>query len=200
LNISGKTEFDNSHGPTAQTGHEQPVAGDRGYRACSTPIEVPTGALLAARGGRLRASAIGSCVVLALVDPASGIGGLAHVMLPGEAPLRQNVQRSKYAKNGIRELAKTMTDFGARPDGLVACIAGGGNVLERPHDTLCEENIHSVVHTLAGLGIALLAQDVGGVLRRSLTFDIDTGEVILTVGDGGPALLWHFNFHDPKRG
>ena len=163
-----------------------------------SPTEVPTGAVLAARSGRLRASAIGSCVVLALVDPVTGLGGLAHLMLPGAAPTRPNTAPFRYAENGVRELAEALSRLGARPDDLVACIAGGGNVLERPEETLCEMNIQSVERTLAALGIPLVARNVGGVLRRSLTLDVDTGEVILTVGDGGSTLLWRTDAPDPE--
>jgi len=34
----------------------------------------------------------------------------------------------------------------------------------------------------------------------SLTLDVDTGEVVVTVGDGGPTLLWRVDVHDRDRG
>ena len=47
-------------------------------------ISVSSGEINACRAeGVLRASAIGSCVVVAAYDAGTGAGGMAHVMLPG---------------------------------------------------------------------------------------------------------------------
>ena len=165
-----------------------------------TPSDVSTGELRAATDGLLRASAIGSCVAVALYDPVVRIGGLAHVMLPGNAPQKQNIERTRYVDDGIRELVERMADIGARPERLDACFAGGGNVLERKDETLCDANVASTIGTLDQLGIALMAGDAGGTQRRSLTIDIDAGRVSITVGDAAPTLLWDFGAREDERG
>jgi chemotaxis protein CheD len=157
-------------------------------------LEVSSGAIGIAASGRLRASAIGSCVGVALCDPVAGVGGLAHVMLPGRAPSSRQSEQAKYAEGGIQKLLGAMLAMGARRRRMVACLAGGGNVLEREEDTLCNANIASVRRTLDRLKIARVAEDVGGTLRRSLTVDVDAGRVLLTRGDGRHLELW------PKTG
>lgn len=152
-------------------------------------MDVATGELRAARGGVLRASALGSCIAVVLYDPSTGIGGLAHVMLPGAAPPGRRSGRTRYAEQGIEELVAAVAALGARREPLVACIAGGANVLERASDTVWEANIASVTRTLERLGLALEAGDVGGTERRSVTIDLNTGRVMCAVGDGAPALL-----------
>jgi len=176
------------------------VAADLAARFVGTPSDVSTGELRAARSGFLRASAIGSCMAVAMYDPVAGIGGLAHSMLPGMAPQRRSSDRTRYVNDGVRELVEALTDLGARRDRLEACIAGGGNVLERHGETLCDANIASGALTLEQLGIALVARDVGGTQRRSLTIDIDTGRVSITVGDGAPTLLWAFGGREGLKG
>lgn len=161
---------------------------------------VSTGEAVAGRSGMLCASAIGSCIAVALYDPVSRIGGIAHLMLPGSAPQKQNVERTRYVDNGIRELLETMVRSGARRERVEACFAGGGNVLEREDETICDANVASTIRTLEQLRIPTKAQDVGGTQRRSMTLDIDAGCVSTTVGDAAPSPLWSFGDRDDKRG
>ena len=39
---------------------------------------------------------LGSCVGIAIRDPATGIGGLAHIMLPDSTEIRNNSNRFKF--------------------------------------------------------------------------------------------------------
>jgi len=158
-------------------------------RSCPT-VEISSGAIGVASRGRLRASAIGSCVGVVLFEPVVGVSGLAHVMLPGRAPSIRQTEQAKYAESGVQKLLDAMIAAGARPCRLVACMAGGGNVLEREDDTLCGANIASVRRTLDRLEIVRVAEDVGGTLRRSLTVDVDAGRVLLTRGDDCSMVLW----------
>ncbi len=155
-----------------------------------TQVEVSTGELRVTKNGVLRASAIGSCVAVTLYDKTTGIGGLAHVMLPGKAPVNHEKEDVKYAVNAIHALVSSMSSLGAQRDTLIAVIAGGGNVLEREFETLCKQNIESVESVLQNLSISLEAENVGGMQRRSLTFDVDMGRVLVTVGDAPPEVLW----------
>ncbi len=88
----------------------------------SLPVEVLTGEVKVAAVGVLRASALGSCVAVAMLDVEAGIGGLAHVMLPGSSPGYRDAKGTKYAEDGIRELIHSMTAQGARLESLVACV------------------------------------------------------------------------------
>ena len=62
------------------------------------PIEVSTGEVRASSDRVLRASALGSCVAVAMLDAEAGTGGLAHVMLPGASPDGQQNEHAKYAE------------------------------------------------------------------------------------------------------
>jgi len=150
-------------------------------------IEVSTGEVRAVSSGVLRASALGSCVAVAMLDAEAGVGGLAHVMLPGASP---GDQRTKYAADGIRELIDAMTAQGAQPEKLVACMVGGGNILARDDDTICEANIRSATQILTEMGIRIVAREVGGRLRRSCALDVSGARVTYTVGDSERRTLW----------
>jgi chemotaxis protein CheD len=152
--------------------------------------DVQTGEVRATSDGVLRASAVGSCVAVVMYDAKVAVGGLAHVMLPGASPDDRKAQPTRYAEDGIRELVRAMTDMGAQIERLAAFMVGGGNILERDDDTICEANIRSVVRVLAEKGIRLSSSEVGGTARRSVSLDVASGRVVYTVGDSGPNLLW----------
>lgn len=154
------------------------------------PIEVSTGEVKTTSEGVLQASAVGSCVAVAVYDSEVRIGGLAHVMLPGASPNDRKAQHTRYAENGIRELVHSMTTLGALPERLVAFIVGGGNILKRDDDTLCEANVRSVTQLLEQRRIRLTASEVGGTERRSISLDVGSGRISYTVRDSGPKLLW----------
>ena len=56
---------------------------------------------------------LGSCVGIAIRDPVTKIGGLAHVMLPDSTEIRNNSNIPKFADTGIEELVRLIVAKGA---------------------------------------------------------------------------------------
>ena len=73
---------------------------------------------------------LGSCIGIALYDPVTKIGGLAHIMLPDSTKMRNNSNIAKFADTGIEELLKRVIKEGASKTRLVAKIAGGAKMFE----------------------------------------------------------------------
>ena len=73
---------------------------------------------------------LGSCIGIALLDPVTKIGGLAHIMLPDSTKMKNNSNIAKFADTGIVELVRRMTEAGAAKSRLVAKIAGGARMFE----------------------------------------------------------------------
>ncbi len=157
-------------------------------------INVYTGEVKA--GGKhsiLKSNGIGSCVVIAAYDSKKKVGALAHIMVPGAAPGKKVSQRTRYAKNAIKELIEQMTHLGADKDRIETCLVGGGNVLNRNDDTICHENLASVVKLLHEKGIKIRQRAVGGTKRRTIVLDIEKGCVFYTEGNSKVMLLWKAN-------
>jgi chemotaxis protein CheD len=140
----------------------------------------------------LIANSIGSCIAVALFDFHKRIGGLAHVMLPGKAPENSGTEKFRYAEDAIKELIKGLKDRGGRKVNMKACIAGGGNVLKRTDDVICQANIDAVMNILKKQRIFIVSSSVGGQVRRSLKFDIETGKVYCSEGDESRQLICKF--------
>ena len=68
---------------------------------------------------------LGSCVGIALRDPITKVGGLAHIMLPDSTAIKDNTNIPKFADTGIVELVNRIVFAGGSKSRLVAKIAGG---------------------------------------------------------------------------
>ncbi len=92
-------------------------------------VGVNSGEVNARKGeGILRASAIGSCVVVMAYDPDHGVGSMAHVMLPGASGDQNPSRKTRYAEDAIQDMMRKMAALGADEARIHACLIGGGNV------------------------------------------------------------------------
>ena len=83
-----------------------------------------------------------------------------------------------------------MEDLEADLARVQICLVGGGNVLGDGHDSPGPAIVRSLTETLDGVGLAPVAEDIGGTRRRSCTLDVAHGCVYYTVGDSTQTLLW----------
>ena len=130
---------------------------------------------------------LGSCVGVALRDPVTKIGGLAHVMLPDSSKIPNNTNIYKFADTGINELVRQLVEAGARKTRLVAKIAGGAQMFAFQNKTdmvrVGDQNVASTKQVLKELGIPIKAEDTGLNYGRTVIFYPETGDfVIRSVG------------------
>ncbi len=155
-----------------------------------TIIDVNTGQVKVCRGNiSLRSPAIGSCIVVAAYDSKTQTGGMAHIMLPHQAPQKAPI-KTRYAHNAIVELRRQMIEEGVNPDDIEVCLIGGGNVLKKENDTICIPNIESATQILKEHNIPIRASVVGGTERKNAFVDITKGTISYTKGDGPKTVLW----------
>ncbi len=123
---------------------------------------------------------LGSCIGIAVYDPALKLGGLAHIMLPDSTQMRNNSNIAKFADTGIEELIKRMLAAGANKRRLVAKIAGGAKMFEVSGlsniGNVGERNALASKQKLHQLGIPLLAEDTGLNYGRTVELYPETGE------------------------
>ena len=124
---------------------------------------------------------LGSCVGVAVVDPSTKIGGLAHVMLPDSTAIKGSTNIAKFADTGVLELVKQMEALGANKSKMVAKIAGGANMFKfegaNPNImNVGNRNVAAVKDVLKKLNIKLLAEDTGLNYGRTVTFFPENGE------------------------
>ena len=127
---------------------------------------------------------LGSCVGIAIRDPITKIGGLAHIMLPDSKTIRNNSNIPKFADTGIEELVRRVVAKGANRGRLVAKIAGGAQMFSFQGGNseavrVGERNVEASKKKLAELKIPILAEDTGKNFGRTVIFYPETGDFII---------------------
>ena len=132
---------------------------------------------------------LGSCVGIAIRDPITKIGGLAHIMLPDSKQFENNANIPKFADSGTKELVRLIVEAGGGRSRLVAKIAGGAQMFtfQNKNDLTAvgERNVIAVKKVLEELKIPILASDTGLNFGRTVEFYPETGDYIIkAVGKG----------------
>lgn len=121
---------------------------------------------------------LGSCVAACIRDPAIGIGGMNHFMLPdGDA---DGGSGARYGSYSMELLINGLLKRGARRERLEAKVFGGGNVLQNfTHNLVGTRNSEFVLRYLADEKITMLAQDLLGIHPRKVCYFPGTGSALV---------------------
>lgn len=126
---------------------------------------------------------LGSCVSVALHDPAASVGGLNHFMLTGSTQLNSNILMEENARYGIfamEILVNEILKLGAKRSSLIAKVFGGGHVLHGPTtNNIPDANIKFALEYLELERIPITSHDVGGTEARKILFFPRTARVLL---------------------
>lgn len=122
---------------------------------------------------------LGSCVGIALYDPITKIGGLAHIMLPDSTQARSTENLAKFADTAIPLMLEDMIRAGAVRSRITVKIAGGAQMFTFTNTTdimrVGQRNADSVKMVLKKMGLRLIAEDTGGNYGRTVELKLDSG-------------------------
>ncbi|MCM1089654.1 MAG: chemotaxis protein CheD [Muribaculum sp.] len=127
---------------------------------------------------------LGSCIGIAIRDPVTKVGGLAHIMLPDSKAIQNSGQNiAKFADTGIEELVRQMERRGALRKRMVAKIAGGATMFSFGGKSDLVQvgacNAEASIKKLRELGIPIVAQDTGANYGRTVIFYPETGNYVI---------------------
>jgi chemotaxis protein CheD len=130
----------------------------------------------------LVAFGLGSCVGVGVYDPAKGVAGLLHAVLP--EPLNgSDMESTKYVGNGIKKLLELMIEKGASKERLIVRIAGGANMLTSPGLSksfdIGTRNIASAQTILEKAKLNIVNQSVGGNIGRTFRVYVAQGKMTI---------------------
>jgi chemotaxis protein CheD len=143
-------------------------------------VRVLPGAHYVTQGDEMIVTLLGSCVAACIRDPAVGIGGLNHFMLPGlphdgkdaaEAPLR-------YGSVAMEWLINDILKRGGQRSRLEVKVFGGGNILIGLRE-IGKANEDFVIRYLKEEGFRIAARDLGGTRPRRIHYFPGTGKVMV---------------------
>mgnify|MGYP000971048775 CR=1 FL=1 len=130
---------------------------------------------------------LGSCIGMTVYDPATRVGGMIHYMLPLSkiSPDKALVKPAMFADTGVPELLKKVLELGASKSRLVVKVAGGSQLMDQ-HKVfnIGERNFLILRKILWKNNILIKAADVGGVISRTVRFELGTGKVTIKSSKG----------------
>ncbi|MDR3568217.1 MAG: chemotaxis protein CheD [Syntrophobacteraceae bacterium] len=144
-------------------------------------VSIHVGEYHACRGAAIIETLLGSCVAVCLIDPVEKIGGMNHILLPGEATIGRCDAVSRYAVNAMELLINKIMALGGDRNRLQAKIFGGAHVIPSIslENGVGRKNSNFVLQFLELERIPILSRDLGGKDTRRIYFRSDTGEVLL---------------------
>jgi chemotaxis protein CheD len=121
---------------------------------------------------------LGSCVAVGIFDPAAGVGGLNHFLLPrGNAATPSSAPR--FGNLAVGQLVAAVVAAGGRREALRAKLFGGACVLaafkKDKGQHLGSRNVAEAREALRAEGISVIAEDVDGNNGRKLIFQTHDG-------------------------
>jgi len=144
-------------------------------------IPIHIGECHASRKPAVISTVLGSCVAVCLFDAECRIGGMNHILLPGEADMKHFDDAARYGINAMELLINRIMTLGGNRRRLVAKVFGGGHVLPAisKENGIGERNVAFALEFLANERIRVLCKDVGGTDSRRIYFHTDTNDVFL---------------------
>ncbi len=115
---------------------------------------------------------LGSCIAACIRDPATGIGGMNHFMLPssGNGDWAGASASMRYGNFAMEYLINEILKRGGRKETLEIGIYGGGNILDATSTDVGDQNIKFVRDYLKLEGYKIKGEDVGGPWPRKVYF------------------------------
>jgi chemotaxis protein CheD len=113
-----------------------------------------------------------------------GVGGMNHILLPGNIDLNYFDLSARYGINAMELLINRIMNLGGRRHHLSAKIFGGARTLSTISDeyAMGKKNVEFVRNFLRRENIHIVSQDLGGDRSRKIYFHTDSGEVLLKRG------------------
>lgn len=147
---------------------------------------------VAGAGGVLATLGLGSCVAVAVHDPASRLGALCHAMLPDPLPGRSAEPAGRFTSLAVPALIDALVAAGAARPRLRAWLVGGATmfpVFATESEAIGGRNVRAARDALESLRVPIVSEDIGGTYGRSVYFSIAEGTVEVKSVYGGKVVL-----------
>ena len=132
--------------------------------------------------------ALGSCIAVAVYDPAAKVGGLLHYMLPDSTldAAKAKETPAMFADTGIPLLFKSCYKLGADKKRMVVKVAGGASILDESNFfRIGQKNIMAMRKLFWSNNVLIDTEDTGKDFNRTVRLDLGTGKFFIKRA-GGP--------------
>ncbi len=134
----------------------------------------------------LKTYALGSCVAVIIYDKLLRVGGMIHVALPEAGINREKAMTHPgyFADVGLPLMIEEMKAKGVQRHNLWVKLAGGSQTMD-PEGLfdIGKRNLLAVKKILWKSMLGPVAEEVGGNISRTVSLNIETGEVEISTGN-----------------
>ena len=127
---------------------------------------------------------LGSCLGIAIYDPVVKAGGLLHIMLPDSTidPAKAAKQPSMFVDTGVPALFRAAYQLHAEKHRMIISIAGGAQIMDDGgFFNIGSRNYDALTKLFTEHGLKIHAEQVGGLVNRTMHLNLATGEVRLKI-------------------
>jgi chemotaxis protein CheD len=127
---------------------------------------------------------LGSCLGVAVYDPVVKVGGLLHLMLPESSISAEKAmnQPAMFVDTGIPALFRAAYELHANKHRLLIYVAGGAQIMDSTgYFNIGKRNFEALGALLSKHGLRIQAEQVGGMVNRTMSLNLATGKVTLKV-------------------
>jgi len=140
--------------------------------------------------GQIVTLGLGSCIGVCAYDSIVKLGGMLHIMLPNDAmAIGGVVNPAKFANTGVPLLIKELEAQGASRFRIEIKIVGGAHMFSANGQesvfNIGTRNLEAVEEACNFLGLKIVAKSVGGNNGRSVSLDLETGNVYVKTLESG---------------
>jgi chemotaxis protein CheD len=131
--------------------------------------------------------ALGSCLGISVHDGKTGVGGLLHTMLPLSTidTVKAEANPFMFVDTGVPALFQACYRLGSAKERLVLKVAGGSRILDGDgRFNIGQRNYTMLRKILWKNGVMITAEDVGGMLPRTMSLDLSTGAIRIRTPEG----------------
>ena len=142
-------------------------------------------AVSADRGCRITTHAVGSCIAVCIFDPAAGVAGMLHFLLPEASinPGRATVHPAAFADTGIPLLFQRAYARGLVKQRAIVKLVGGADMAPATGAfNTGRRNLLAARNLLWRNGVFIAAEDVGGTDARTVHMSVDDGRLQVMCG------------------
>jgi chemotaxis protein CheD len=131
--------------------------------------------------------ALGSCIAVAVYDPAAKVAGLLHYMLPDSSldAVKAKQNPGMFADTGIPLLFKSCYNLGADKKRIIVKVAGGASILDNTnYFRIGEKNIMALRQIFWRNKVFIDSEDTGKNYNRTVRLDVADGRVVVKSSSG----------------
>jgi chemotaxis protein CheD len=131
--------------------------------------------------------ALGSCIAVAIYDPAAKVAGLLHYMLPDSSldATKAKANPGMFADTGIPLLFKSCYNLGASKKRIIVKIAGGASILDNTnYFRIGEKNIMAMRQIFWRNEVFIDKEDTGQNYNRTIRLNVANGRMLVKSSSG----------------